>query len=36
MKSRRLMLILAVLFILPALAHAVPRTVIVEMGSSTW
>jgi len=37
MKLRSLLLLcLAVLFILPTMAQAVPRTVITELGSATW
>ena len=37
MKLRSLLLvILAVLFVLPMTAQAVPRTVITELGSATW
>ena len=37
MKFRSLLLfVLAVLFVLPMTAQAVPRTVISELGSATW
>ncbi len=35
-KQPLLLLLLAALMVLPALAQAVPRTVINETGSATW